>query len=395
MLLPAMVCFAMSIVGMHNPLYVLVYKAQGMGTLSGVDSVGSNAALALSASFEMEGEERLRLVAELPPPARAVKAANATAPAVSPAGAAESAAPAVAPGQAADPAALPAVDVTETAEAPQVPGSCAPGAPHDAPGACFTDPAAPADPQHKRVVSYGFYGGDSPRYSDGLLFNARALEQVFPGWYMRIYYDSSAAMHRIEEAKAISKMIEAVDTAGMNVNNRMSWRFLALEDPTVERFVARDCDSHLTPRDKSVVDAWVKSGKKFHVVRDHPSHSNYPMSGGMWGAVRGALPDIKAHIHGSGLSDAYLVDMNFLTTKVWPIAQKDVLQHDAFSCGHYGGGMPVPRAREGGEHLGAVYIDGQLRAGDVGILLKAKRPEACTPPDEFKAWSTDAAAPTV
>ena len=45
-------------------------------------------------------------------------------------------------------------------------------------------------------------------------------------------------------------------------------------------------------RDAAAVAEWIKSGKGFHVIRDHPSHSLYPMSGGLWGAKRGALPQV-------------------------------------------------------------------------------------------------------
>ena len=66
----------------------------------------------------------------------------------------------------------------------------------------------------------------------------------------------------------------------------MFWRFWAAADPTVERFISRDVDSRLMARDAVAVAAWEQSGKAFHVVRDHPSHSLYPMSGGLWGCVR-------------------------------------------------------------------------------------------------------------
>ena len=112
-------------------------------------------------------------------------------------------------------------------------------------------------------------------------------------------------------------------------------------------------------------------------------------AGGMWGAVRGSLPDLQqmlTQLH----SDAYVADMNFLTDKVWPIAQQSLIQHDAFSCDRFGGGLPVPHIRQGGEHLGAVYLNGQMRKIDVDILLRAKRPKSCTPPEEFEAWSNSA-----
>jgi hypothetical protein len=104
----------------------------------------------------------------------------------------------------------------------------------------------------------------------------------------------------------------------------------------------------------------------------------------MWGAVRGALPNIGKMLRSQG-SDAYLADMNFLAKDIWPIAQKSLIQHDAFSCERFGGGLPVPHVRQGGEHLGGVYVNNQLRSLDVAILLEVQRPQKCTPPEEYAA----------
>ena len=64
-----------------------------------------------------------------------------------------------------------------------------------------------------------------------------------------------------------------------------------LDDPGVEIFVIRDADSRLTPRDSAVVMDWLKQGPNytFHCIRDHPSHSWYTLSGGLWGGRRAAL----------------------------------------------------------------------------------------------------------
>jgi len=70
----------------------------------------------------------------------------------------------------------------------------------------------------------------------------------------------------------------------------MFWRFFAAADPTISRFISRDVDSRLIRRDFIAVQEWERSGRQFHVIRDHPSHSRYPMSGGLWGCVRGAIP---------------------------------------------------------------------------------------------------------
>ena len=43
------------------------------------------------------------------------------------------------------------------------------------------------------------------------------------------------------------------------------------------------------------VEEWIHSGKSFHIMRDHPYHSAVVL-GGMWGGVKGCLPNLKAEL---------------------------------------------------------------------------------------------------
>ena len=45
--------------------------------------------------------------------------------------------------------------------------------------------------------------------------------------------------------------------------------------PAPPRYLMRNLDSRLSIREKLAVDEWVSSGKRFHVMRDHPSHSDW------------------------------------------------------------------------------------------------------------------------
>jgi hypothetical protein len=60
----------------------------------------------------------------------------------------------------------------------------------------------------------------------------------------------------------------------------MFWRFLVADDPTVDRYIIRDADSRLNMREKLAIDEWIASGKKIHILRDHPNHGDFPISGG-------------------------------------------------------------------------------------------------------------------
>ena len=62
---------------------------------------------------------------------------------------------------------------------------------------------------------------------------------------------------------------------------------------------------------------------------------------------------------------------------IWPKAGGSLLQHDAFSCERWGGGVGWPSVRVGGEHVGSVMLDGKERQVDVDILLAAAPPAQC------------------
>ena len=221
--------------------------------------------------------------------------------------------------------------------------------------------------------------GNNKRYTDGALANAKLYQTVYPGWTMRVYHDDTVPKNILDQIR--NNSVELVDRTwwirGGSTLNKMAWRFLAASDPTVARFCSRDIDSRLSAREKAAVDEWVSSGEKFHLMRDHPSHSKYAMSGGMWCATNDAIPDMDQRLEKRHLNQAYLQDMNFLNGVVWPIAQKSVFQHDAFSCDKFGGGSPFPSPRVGWEHVGSVYIDGKMRQQDVDLLKNADIVEKC------------------
>ena len=220
----------------------------------------------------------------------------------------------------------------------------------------------------KQVISYSLYGSN-PRYTDGALENAKLMKKIYPEWTMRVYYDDTVPHNIIEQLR--QEDVQLVDMTGSDIN-KMSWRFQAAVDSA--RFCARDIDSRLSEREAVAVKEWLESGKHFHVMRDHPSHSKYPMSGGMWCST--TIPNIKKLLT-DVKNNAYLQDMDFLNKVIWPMAQKSLLQHDSFSCHKFGGGKPFPTPRVGWEHVGSVYINGKMRQKDVDILKQSGAKGQC------------------
>jgi len=234
--------------------------------------------------------------------------------------------------------------------------------------------------------------GSNPRYTMGAIRNAQLLPVIFPNWRLWFYCEvvptnantkyGNVPTEIIAKLKELGAEIRYIDTAS-NSLAPMLWRFLVVEDPEVQIFAVRDCDSRLTPRDAAVVSDWLKTDKAFHCVRDHPSHSNYAVSGGMWGGRRVPLNDVfngslrtAMKKYGAG----YVEDMNFLGSEVWPkVKDSHAYCHDSFSCDKFPASHAFPVRREGSEHLGQVYDEHSIgRKGDIKILSSATINPKCT-----------------
>ena len=239
--------------------------------------------------------------------------------------------------------------------------------------------------QNLQVISYSLFGED-PRYIDGALANVRLIKKVFAGWTMRVYHDSTVPTLVLGELSSHGAQLFDMSYSQLS---RMTWRFLPASDPGVKRMCSRDIDSRLSSRERAAVDAWISSGKLFHVMRDHPSHSAFAMSGGMWCSSQGAFGNMSLELEKSQLSNKYLQDMQFLDRVIWPVAQKSVLQHDSFSCRQFGA-APFPTVRVGMEHVGSVNMNGTMRTEDVDILRKAinaGEEKKCSPTPYSRFWA--------
>ena len=98
----------------------------------------------------------------------------------------------------------------------------------------------------------------------------------------------------------------------------MYWRFLAIEDPTVDLFIVRDVDSIISEREELAVDDWIKSDKVMHVLRDHPHHY-YKILGGMWGFKNykeSSILNNKFKINFKQILDDFLKQKNFEKYKI-------------------------------------------------------------------------------
>jgi hypothetical protein len=213
------------------------------------------------------------------------------------------------------------------------------------------------------VISYNLFG-TSPKYLVGAVRNVELSKQFYPDWRCRFYCREDVPGEVIDKLRSLGA--ECLHLKARWFGEEIFWRAQAADDPHVKRVMIRDADSRFTFREQLAVFAWVRSGKLFHVMRDHPAHSAWPIPGGLWGARRGAVPGIyelaefwrrtdPVYEKKKAANTWYNLDQIFLARMVWPLVRSIALQHDEFSRSAWGGQpWPTPVGADG-NFVGEVF----------------------------------------
>ena len=226
------------------------------------------------------------------------------------------------------------------------------------------------------VISFSLFG-ESERYWGGAVPNANLALEIYPGWTVRYYYNSSSVPQDVLNGLKRMANVELIDMVNSTIVDPRTWRYLvALDSNITGAYIVRDIDSRLNQREKAAVDEWLQTNFSFHSMHDHPAHCPVPMQAGLWGA-RKLIPEMKCVIERCNSDNNQISlydDAIGLTDFVLPIARGDILFHDSFCCGTYENSLPFPTARVGGEHVGSVHLPalkGKLRDIDVDSLFEA------------------------
>ena len=97
-----------------------------------------------------------------------------------------------------------------------------------------------------------------------------------PYWasQVRVYLDGSVPAPIISQLEYFGAQIVKMGDRGLAGGiGGMFWRFLVASDPGVDRFIVRDSDSRLNPRERLAVEEWILSGlqargRRWRVCRD-------------------------------------------------------------------------------------------------------------------------------
>jgi tetratricopeptide (TPR) repeat protein len=177
------------------------------------------------------------------------------------------------------------------------------------------------------VIAFSLWG-NSPRYLRGAVRNLQEASSVYPGWVCRFYIDDSVPIEFVNLAIELGAQV-IVQPPNQSVRQKLSWRFLVANDPTVRRFLVRDADSVISTREAKAVTEWLASDRWFHVMRDYWTHTDLILAG-MWGGRSGLLPELAPLVvsYRSGKLETPNIDQWFLRDRVWPIIRSSTLIHD-------------------------------------------------------------------
>ena len=194
----------------------------------------------------------------------------------------------------------------------------------------------------KKVICFSLWCQDKPMdnknyqthnmYCNGAIRNLEIQrnDEIYKDWTLRFYINNTVP----EEIQGKIKELggELVDMTNSKIPG-MYWRFLAIEDKSVDIFEVRDTDSRINKREEDAVNEFINSDKVLHVMRDHPHHF-YKILGGMWGFKNNKVNiDFSKMLHKFLKDRKYkfkrMDDMIFLD-KVYDKMNGNIIGHDHF-----------------------------------------------------------------
>lgn len=220
----------------------------------------------------------------------------------------------------------------------------------------------------RNIIAYSLWG-EHPMYWIGALKNIELVKKYFPNWICRFYIDKDSKKELIETIKGDNVEVVLVDSR--DSFHGMFWRFWGSEDPNVDVFLSRDCDSRISEREVVAINEWINSDKDFHIMRDHPYHT-VPILGGMWGCRRGIMRKIGIikMIEDWNQYGRKGIDQDFLGRCVYPLVVNNSFEHSEFGLRFGGQIKPFPTKRIDYEFVGDVFDENDKRHPDYWKLVK-------------------------
>jgi hypothetical protein len=182
-----------------------------------------------------------------------------------------------------------------------------------------------------KVISYSLWG-DKDVYNIGALKNAESANLFFPDFECWFYIHKESVPTQTINSLLKHKNVKIFMREGDLDNPSilpMTWRFEAIDDPLVSIMMPRDTDTRFLLREQLAVRDWIFSGKKFHIMRDHPHHK-YKILGGMFGTRKLDNFIWTEQLQRMKKDGDRNYDQDFLSEFVYPLIKNNVLIHSNF-----------------------------------------------------------------
>jgi hypothetical protein len=190
-------------------------------------------------------------------------------------------------------------------------------------------------------------------------------KSFYPDWRVRVYYHNlNLTFNQIIEMEKRFDNVDFCDVLNIpqlgNVASYMSGRFhrfIGIADRFVDMYMSRDIDSPILEREVISVNQWILSNKLFHIMRDHFLHYDFILAG-LWGFKisknETLRKEIRQRLFSKSLMNCYnsmTGDQDFLYDFIWPIAEKNSIQHDSFHCQLFNYSIPFTKSELSNSHF--------------------------------------------
>jgi len=178
----------------------------------------------------------------------------------------------------------------------------------------------------EKIISFSLYG-NLPIYTNGSIQNAKLIPTIYGNEWKIRFYIKDVLDETVQKLKELN--CEIIDMNNSDIINGRMHRFLAITKDNI--VLIRDCDSIITYREKMMVDQFINSKKRLHIIRDHPNHKEHIMAGMF--AFNQSKIDMNELISKSELKNNsnYMSDQLFLAQSIYPLFKEDMLIHDNFN----------------------------------------------------------------
>lgn len=181
----------------------------------------------------------------------------------------------------------------------------------------------------RTVISFSLYG-NVQKYFGGLLENCRQINEIYPTFWIYVYLGNDFDRSIMDGKFDNIKNLLFIET-GKSGHEVMSYRFFSIDRPEVGIAFSRDADSRVNARDQYCINEFLKSPKKFQIIRDNPAHG-VKILGGMWGIKKGLQINIQHELNlfRHKVVFKHGTDQDFLAECIYPKVKYHALIFDEY-----------------------------------------------------------------